>query len=86
MKKFALSLCVLGVFLLLIGGALTSKSIQGYVIRSYGRIANPEQPEPEPEPESPQSTQLSQIGYLTMFSSIGFFTVAFLYNRNRRNV
>jgi len=78
MKKFVLISCFLGSIFLILGGVLAFPSLS-QTIRSYGTIAyHPEESQSE---EEDYQTQLDQIAYLTIFVSISFFIVAFLYNR-----
>lgn len=84
MKKLALISCLLGFTFLIVGGMLASPSIQRsleLIIPSKGRILYPDESQ---YPEEAQSTQLHQIGYLTILGSIGFFSVAFLYSRKSK--
>ena len=81
MKTIVWISCLLGIILLIGGGVLASPSIQRSLevtIPSKGRILYPDESQ---YPEEARSTQLYQIGYLTILASVGFFTVAFLYNR-----
>jgi len=82
MKKLVLISCFLGSIFLIVGGVLAFPSIQrtlSQTIHSRGTIAY--YPEESESQQADCQTQLDQIGYLTIFVSIGFFIVAFLYNR-----
>ena len=82
MKKFVLISCFLGSIFLIVGGVLAFPSIQrtlSQTIYSHGIIAY--YPEESQSEEADYQTQLDQIAYLTIFVSISFFIVAFLYNR-----
>ena len=76
MKKFVLILCVLGFIFLIVGGVLAFPPIQTTIIRCSGTIVH----HPE-ESQSQYKTRLDQLGYLTIFTGIGFFIASFLYNR-----
>ncbi len=79
MKKSVLILCVLGFIFLIMGGVLAhSSNVISNVIHSYGIIGTSEKSQSQ---QADYQTRLDQIGYLTIFASIGFFIVAFLYNR-----
>jgi len=82
MKKVVLILCILGFTSLIVGSVLAFADVRNSVtITSYGTIRYPENSTSLPDAEEYQAVPLWQIGYLTIFVSIGFFTVAFLDNR-----
>ena len=89
MRKFALILCLLGFALLIVGIVLASPSVQTAIhhaitISSSGTIVHREPSSGlVPSPEGTNSTQLSQIGCLTILLGIGFFSVGLLINRKR---
>jgi len=87
MRKFALILCLFGFAFLIVGNALASPSVQNALYRSIpstGRVANPEESHSiPPSLEESSSTQLSQIGYLTILLGVGFFSTGLLINRKR---
>ena len=82
MKKFVLIPCLLGFIFLVVGSVLASPSVQrrfGKIsILSTGTIVDSEEPQSQ---QADYQTPLDQIGYLTISASVGFFMVAFLYNR-----
>jgi hypothetical protein len=82
MRKFALILCLSGFASLIFGNALASPSVQNALYRSIpctGRIASPEEAHSIPLGlEESSSTQLSQIGYLTILLGVGCFSSGLL--------
>ena len=84
-KAVMIPLCV-GLILLVVGIAQSYPSLANITIHSSGTIRNPYNNESNLEVAQQQhassTTQLDIIGFLTIIASLGFFTVAYLNNRN----
>jgi len=85
MKKAVLIPLAFGLILLVVGVAQSYASIRSsFSISCSGRIRGPPNDESNFEERQPQqsSLQLDVIGFLTIIASLGFFTLAYLNNRN----
>jgi len=87
MRKAVLIPLALGFILLIVGIVKSYSSLgntRGIVISSSGTIASNGESNYEPvQPQQASSTsQLDIIGFLTIIASLGFFTLAYMNNRN----
>ena len=83
MRRSIFVLCVLGFTSLIVGSVLAIRPLQESIFKiraipTYGRIAGSDSAEPQ---GASSTTTLDKIGYLAVLASIGFFAVAFLWNR-----